>query len=184
MSEIDDEIDEDKESHKELPVLRRMTKRQVQEVYSLLEEGKTLEEISQFFEKRYKCKPLSKWRLQKHLTNFHKLKDEEEKFLREKDERNDETIKVIENKIHSVQPYNNNTYENTYGNTYGNQEIERKEDDLSGINLKFLIFIFFFILMLYKIFYIIQKRKEKKLEPKSETIEETHKKQGLNVKWV
>ena len=84
------EIEKEKENQNELPILRRMTKRQVQEVYDLLEEGKTLEEISEFFQKRYKCKPLSRNRLQKHAVKFYKLKRE----------------KVMDrhNKIHHPQP--------------------------------------------------------------------------------
>ena len=81
---------EEKQSQKELPVLRRLTKSQIQEVYDLLEEGKSLEEISDFFQKRYKCKPLSRDRLRRHAVKFYKLK-------REKDMDRD-------NKIHHPQP--------------------------------------------------------------------------------
>lgn len=91
------EIEEEKEPPKELPVLRRMTKRQLQEVYDLLEEGKTLEEISDYFQKRYKCKPLSKDRLRKHRTKFYKVKRENEKSNSKKERGGDI-------KLHHPQP--------------------------------------------------------------------------------
>ena len=173
MSETDN-----KNTPEDLCIIKRFTKQQVAEVHNLLEEGKTLDEISKFFQRKYKCKPLSKWRLQKHQTNFFKKLEENEKLKTETDETDltHETNKVIENKIHSVRPYN------TY-NTYRNQEIERKEDGLSAINLKFLIFILFFIFMAFKILNIIQKRRKKEPEPEPvyepESIKERLKRQGL-----
>ena len=197
MSEIGNEIGKDKvrkeeektkiekkESHKELPVLRRMTKRQVQEVYSLFEEDKTLEEVSKHFESRYNCKPLSKERLRKHLTNFYKLKDriEDNKIHHLQPPVSiitNQDIRELKEKMFSLPPTNN------LSNSLENYKIvsNERDDSLSSIPLKFLVFVVIAILILF----VILRRREKKEEKKKKSLKELDpqkKLRNLNIKWV
>ena len=62
--------------------------------------------------------------------------------------------------------------------------ILKRDDALIPVNLKFLVFVLFFIFMALKILYILQKRRRRKKapEPEPESLEDRLK--GLNVKWV
>ena len=173
---------ENKETPKELPVLRRMTKRQVQEVYSLFEEGKSLEEISKYFESRYNCKPLSKERLRKHLTNFYKLKDSEDNKTHQPQPPvsiiTNQDIRELKEKMFSPSPANN-----LYSSESDKTVSKETEFSLPGIPLKFLVFVLIAILILF----VILSRREKKEEKKKKSIKEPdpqNKPGNLAIKWV
>ena len=185
---------EKKENHKELPALRRMTKMQVQEVYKPFEEGKTLDEVSKHFESRYNCKPLPKDRLRKHLTNFYKLKE------RNEDDKThpplppvsiitNQDINVLKEKM-LTQPPSNTLYSSSSEKTEtSSNETEFGLPDLSGINLKFLFFVFACIILVFKILRLREKKKEKtkkslkKADPLKEVIPQ-ERLEKLNIKWV
>ena len=61
-------MNEEDKWQKELRPLRRMTKKQEREVYTLFDEGKTFEQISEHFRKKYNCYPPSVDRLRKLLS--------------------------------------------------------------------------------------------------------------------
>ena len=182
-----------KEPPEEKHVLRRMTKMQVQEVYGLLEEGKTLEEISNHFEKKYKCKPLPKDRLRKHLTKFYKLKSERENG--ENDDAGNNTshslqppvsiitnqdIRQIKETLFSAPPTKN--HEKSLVSVENSETVSKETDDsLSGIPLKFLVFVVIVVLLLLK---ILMRRQEKKGKSKPEEPEQQNKSEKLRIKWV
>ena len=196
MSEIEEDITKikNKESPKELPVLRRMTKRQVQEVYSLLEEGKTLEEVSKYFENRYNCKPLSEDRLRKHLTKFYKLKRMSESGDSGAGNNINHTLQppvsIITNQ--DIREIKEKMFSPSPANTLYSSESDKtvsKETDFSlpgilpGINMKFLIFVIIGIILLLKIL----SRREEKEEKKKKSLKEPdpqNKIRKLNIKWV
>lgn len=173
--------------------IKRFTKQQVAEVHDLLEEGKSLEDISLFFQKKYKCKPIPISRLRSHLTKFYKLKRMSEN-----------TNSCAENnKNHSLQPpvsiiTNQDIQElkekmfspppaNTLSNSVENYKIvskEREDDIFSGINLKFLFFIVIILILIAKILRRRTEKKKKEPKPEPESIEERLKRQGLKIKWV
>ena len=177
---------ENKNTSEESCTIKRFTKQQVAEVHNLLEEGKNLDEISKIFQSKYKCKPLPKWRLQKHLTKFYKLK-ENEKANSEREH------KAVENKIHSPQTPINQYHSLPHRDIVylqpsfppianSNQEIERKDDGLiSGIPLKFLVFVVIVILLVLT---ILMRRKERKAKSKPEEPEQQNKSGNLRIKWV
>ena len=199
MSEIGNEIGKDevrkeeeeektkivkKESHKELSPLRRMTKMQVQEVLNLFEEGKTLDEVSKHFETRYKCKPLSKERLRKHLTNFYKLK---ERVKNNKTHHPQPPVSIITNQdIGELKEKMFSLPTNNLSNSVETYKIVSKErdDSLSGIPLKFLLLVLVAILILLVILGRRRVKEKKEPEPKPKSFEERLKRRGLKVKWV
>ena len=182
-----------KEPPEEKHVLRRMTKMQVQEVYGLLEEGKTLEEISNHFEKKYKCKPLPKDRLRKHLTKFYKLKSE-----RGNEENGDagnntshslqppvsiitnQDIQELKNKMFSPPASNNLSKSNE--NVESGETVSKERDDtlFSAIPMKFLVFVVIVVLLLLT---ILMRRTERKAKSKPEP-GKLQNKSGLSIKWV
>ena len=181
-----------KNTPEELCVIKRFTKQQVGEVYDLLEEGKSLEEISKYFEIKYKCKPLQKDRLRKHVTKFYKMKRMSESG----------DGGAGNNKNHSLQPpvsiiTNQDIREikeklfsapatNKHGKSLESVEsgktVSNEKDDslISGINLKFLVFVVIVVLLLLK---ILLRRKERKAKSKPEPGLQ-NKSENLSINWV
>ena len=183
MSETDN-----KNTPEDLCIIKRFTKQQVREVHKLFEEGKTLEEISLFFQKKYKCKPIPISRLRHHLTRYYKLKRMSESGNGD----------VENNKNHSLQPpvsiitnqdireLKEKMLSPSPANTlYSSENVKTvsnvKDDGLPGIPLKFLVFVVIVVLLLLKI--LMRRTEKEKKESKSKPGLQS-KSENLSIKWV
>lgn len=194
------EVEEDKtevvnkKTPEELPVLGRFTKRQVQEVYDLLEEGKNLEEISSFFQEKYKCRPLEKQRLQKHALKYYKLKRETE---------SDKGGNYGDNKTRDPEPSSAVSEITNEKGEITNEDIqEMKEKMLSapespkkektgtgssdtllfGLDMKWVIIAAVVIIIIVVI--LLLRRKEEKKEPEPVPEPKPEKPKEPQIKWV
>ena len=181
-----------KNTPEELPVLQRMTKRQVQEVYDLLDQEKSYEEISKFFEQKYKCKPLSRDRLRKHAAKFYSLKREREENGGVENNKShslqppvsiitNQDIREIKDKMFSPPP--NNNLSKSLESVESGETVSKERDDtlFSAIPMKFLVFAVIVILLVLT---ILMRRKERKAKSKPEEPEQQNKSGNLRIKWV
>ncbi|MCD5401626.1 hypothetical protein LR013_03440 [candidate division NPL-UPA2 bacterium] len=171
--------------------IKRFTKQQISEVQKLFEEGKSLEDISLFFQKKYKCKPIPISRLRYHLTRYYKKHMSENANGDAENNENhtlqppvsiitNQDLQEIKQKMFSA-PSQTNNPSNSLGENY--KIVSKERDDLSGIPLKLLFFILIAILMVF----VFLSRREKKKEKKKKSLKEPdpqNKSGNLNIKWV
>ena len=175
---------ENKESPEELPVLTRFTKEQVQELYDLFEQEKSLEEISKIFEEKYKCRPLSKKRLRNHLYVFRKLKkaktENDEGDNHENDKAYDpETSSEITNE--DIQEMNERMFSTPESLKKEKPGSGSSDSLIFGLDMKWVIIAAVAVAVIIVI--LLLRRKEENKEPEAEP-EPKPEPKALNIKWV
>lgn len=88
------EKNEEEKTVSEKNEIKRLSKKQIEEIYNLFEEGKNFDEVSRFFEEKYRCRPLKKQKLQYYFRKFRAKKEGNEKSTNNANNKDNANINI------------------------------------------------------------------------------------------